>query len=69
MTFLEQTQPEIGFVGYPQAAKDALAARGHNTTFVPVGFSVACGVKYTKEEGWEAAGDPRRFDSGGAVSV
>jgi gamma-glutamyltranspeptidase/glutathione hydrolase len=68
MTFLEMSQPEIGFVGYSEHDRQSLEDRGHNTTFVPTGFSIACGVKWTETDGWEAAGDPRRFDSGGAVS-
>jgi hypothetical protein len=53
---------------FPLETSVYLTKLGHNSTLVPVGMSVACGVRYTAEGGWEAAGDPRRFDAGGSIS-
>ncbi|KAL7414682.1 gamma-glutamyltransferase 1 [Mrakia frigida] len=68
-TTLERDQPELNFTGFSDADALALLDRGHNVSFVPVGYSVAAAVKYTEELGWEAAGDPRRVNSGGSVSL
>lgn len=44
-----------------------LASLGHNATYVPTGLSVACAVARTAGGGWDAAGDPRKFDTGGST--
>ncbi|CED82833.1 Gamma-glutamyltransferase [Phaffia rhodozyma] len=68
VTAIEQDMPALGFKGFSMETRDYLSSLGHNVTYVPTGLSVACAVKFSPESGWEAAGDPRKFDTGSAVS-
>ncbi|KAI5479050.1 hypothetical protein MNV49_004332 [Pseudohyphozyma bogoriensis] len=46
---------------------NGLAALGHNVVNIPKATAVGNGIAYSKEKGWEAAGEPRLKDSGGVV--
>ncbi|KAI5477164.1 hypothetical protein MNV49_006820 [Pseudohyphozyma bogoriensis] len=46
---------------------EELTKLGHKIQQIPMATSVGCGIAWSKEKGWEAAGEPRLKNSGGVV--
>jgi gamma-glutamyltranspeptidase/glutathione hydrolase len=53
--------------GFDRGGEESLRAKGHNITIVDLGFSAVHAVGWKVDGSWEAVGEPRQKNSGGAV--
>src|SRR3954469_186611 len=64
---MEVSDSNKDFVGFTDSQQAAMSARGHAIELVPPIWSNACAISRSNTEGYEASGEPRRFETGGAV--
>ncbi len=64
---MEVSDRKKGFEGFSESQRAALSALGHTVVEVEPIWSNPCAIKFTAQEGWEASGDPRKWEAGGAV--
>ncbi|KAI9638894.1 nucleophile aminohydrolase [Dioszegia hungarica] len=70
VTYLERTSTTQGITvdGHSEELADGLREKGHVVEWVTAHRSTPCAMRFTSEGKWEAAGDPRKHDSGGSES-
>jgi gamma-glutamyltranspeptidase len=64
---MEVSDPTKGFVGFTQSQQAAMSARGHAVELVTPIWSNGCAISRSRDGGYEASGEPRRFEAGGAI--
>ncbi len=67
VTLLEMDDEAHEFKGFSVNQEKDFIERGHVVERVEIGLSTSCAIKWTREKGWEASGEPRKFDAGGVV--